>query len=112
MNYFMIMTILGVGVLAGLQTLKDQTEAFTDTLDALSWFIQVVFTLDCAIKIAAEGSRPYHYFYDSWNNFDFFIVVTSVIEWVTVMSSGGSQTHPQPTSSSNHIRILHLSPIL
>ena len=36
--------------------------------------ILVVFVLECAVKIVARGARPWVYFDDAWNCFDFVIV--------------------------------------
>ena len=42
--------------------------------------IQIIFTLECVLKIFAEGREPLRFFYGpqrSWNNFDFWLVVSS-----------------------------------
>ena len=75
----MIIIICLTGVLAGLSTMTSQSDSFYTTLDNLNWFVQAVFTLDVVIKIVAENVRPWLYFDDSWNNFDFFVVFVAYL---------------------------------
>ncbi len=54
---------------------------FTGVLEVL---ILIIFTFEVVIKIVAEFDRPFRYFYrngslDGWNNFDFLIVVGSLL---------------------------------
>ena len=84
-------TILAAGVVVGFQTElakpgSNQARMYDDidmpTVDALAMcdnVILVIFTIDVVVKVIAEGHRPLHYFADSWNCFDFFIVATAFI---------------------------------
>ena len=60
----------------GIQTYPSmETNA---ALNGLNDLVQAVFTLDCALKIIREGTRPWNYWLGperSWNNFDFWLVV-------------------------------------
>jgi len=54
--------------------------------DSYDWFLKVVnicfsviFFCEACLKLVAYGST---YFQNSWNKFDFFVVVTSVIDIV------------------------------
>ena len=40
-----------------------------------------VFTLEAALKIVAHGMQPRRYFDDSWNRFDFAVVLVSYVEF-------------------------------
>ena len=51
-----------------------------------------VFYFECALKLAALGVGGY--FYDGWNRFDFFLVVTSFLNQV-----GSPQPQPLPEPS-------------
>jgi len=84
-------TILAAGIVVGFQTElakpgSNQARMYDDvdmpTVDALAMcdnVILVIFTIDVVVKVIAEGHRPLHYFADSWNCFDFFIVATAFI---------------------------------
>ena len=41
---------------------------------------QAIFTFETVVKLLSEGYEPKHYFRDSWNCMDFFIVVVGFIE--------------------------------
>ena len=75
------------GLLVGIQTYPDAvvatggacTPAGSDDCDggalaAVDWGILVIFTCEALLKIVAEHSRPWRYFFSAWNVFDFFIV--------------------------------------
>ena len=84
---FIIVVICVAGLLVGIQTYPDAvvatggacTPAGSDDCDggalaAVDWGILVIFTCEALLKIVAEHSRPWRYFFSAWNVFDFFIV--------------------------------------
>ena len=75
-DQFIIMVILIAGVLVGVQTypLHPNTESNLEIVDAI---ILSIFTLEVVLKIIAAGRRPWVYFADNWNKFDFFIVIAA-----------------------------------
>lgn len=66
--------ILMAGILIGVETFDDFASQYKSIIHTIDSFILIVFILEIVIKILAEGSRPWKYFYDSWNIFDFIIV--------------------------------------
>jgi voltage-gated sodium channel len=71
---FIIVVILLAGVAVGMQTYHgfyEQNKALIDLLDAI---ILWVFTAEVVLKMLAKWPKPWHYFKDSWNIFDFIIV--------------------------------------
>eukprot|EP00942_MAST-04A_sp_MAST-4A-sp1_P001585 g1585.t1 len=63
------------GILVGLQTYDSmKSNIIIKVLDLLILF---AFVVEVIVKIIAEGKYPWKYFYDSWNIFDFFIVLAS-----------------------------------
>jgi len=86
---FIIVVILAAGVLVGIQTYPSMVEAhgpFMDTIDAI---ILWIFVAEIVIKMGAEGSKPWRYFFDPWNVFDFVIVAVCFLpigaEYVAVL---------------------------
>jgi Ca2+-binding EF-hand superfamily protein len=73
-NNFIAFVILVAGVLVGLQT-----DGMMGEHAHVEWSITAIFATEALVKIAAELLEPLAYFYDSWNCFDFVIVVTSVV---------------------------------
>lgn len=70
--------IIGVivlaGILVGVETFPSMMEKHGDLLHRLDKIVLGIFTLEVILKIAAEKKRPWRYFTDGWNLFDFTIV--------------------------------------
>jgi voltage-gated sodium channel len=49
-------------------------------LSIFDGFILIVFIIEAAFKILAEGKKPLNYFKNPWNVFDFLIVVACLLE--------------------------------
>lgn len=81
--------ILFAGVLVGVETYPYMEQRFGKVLDVLDILIIVVFTAEVVIKIGAEGSKPWRYFRDGWNVFDFLIVTACYLpfdnQYITVL---------------------------
>ena len=50
----------------------------------------VIFTVEVAFKLTAQGVHTTHYFRDSWNRFDFTIVALSYLELLPFFTAGGA----------------------
>eukprot|EP01047_Picozoa_sp_COSAG01_P027939 COSAG01_NODE_1861_length_9039_cov_6.964094_10_plen_728_part_00 len=58
------------------ECMTGQTAAdVSSVLNLIDEIILYIFTLECVLKLASNGKRPWRYFYDMWNTFDFFIVL-------------------------------------
>lgn len=79
-NRFIIFTILFAGVLVGIQTYKGFVDRHGEILAFLDGLVLVIFTVEAAIKIIAEGNKPLNYFRNPWNLFDFAIVAVCLLE--------------------------------
>lgn len=66
--------ILAAGLLAGLETNRSVVAAHGPLLQRLDALVLLVFLGEMALKLAAHGRRPWRYFRDGWNVFDFAIV--------------------------------------
>lgn len=75
-NRFIMFVILLAGVVVGIQTYGEQVADWKDLLWTLDQIILAIFLIEVVIKVMAEGDRPFRYFKDPWNVFDFSIVVT------------------------------------
>ena len=78
-NRFIVATILFAGLLVGVQTYADFAERHETVLGFLDAFVLAIFTIEAAIKIAAEGDKPLNYFRNPWNLFDFAIVAVCLL---------------------------------
>lgn len=68
--------IIVAGVLVGLETMPDfePNSAYGRAVDQMQNIILWLFVVEAGIKILSRGSRPWEYFYDPWNIFDFVVV--------------------------------------
>ena len=71
---FIIGVILFAAILVGLETSKELRSQYGDLLKLLDQVVLVVFTCEILIKLVAQGRRPWRFFLDGWNVFDFLIV--------------------------------------
>ncbi|MCX2803017.1 ion transporter [Microbulbifer thermotolerans] len=71
--------ILLNAVAVGLETSTWVTERFGGLLGAINQLILMAFVAEAAVKMAAHGSRPWRYFANGWNCFDFAIIALSLI---------------------------------
>jgi voltage-gated sodium channel len=66
--------IVLAGILAGLETSPALVARFGTLLEALDLLVLAIFVFEIALKMAVHGGRPWHYFREGWNAFDFTIV--------------------------------------
>jgi voltage-gated sodium channel len=62
------------GIVVGLETHRPIREHFEGILHFIDQLILFIFVVEIIIKVGAEGRRPWRYFLDPWNVFDFTIV--------------------------------------
>lgn len=66
--------ILVAAVLVGLETYPEFVRDHGTTLHVLDQIVLWIFVAEALLKMGAEGRRPWRYFADPWNVFDFSIV--------------------------------------
>jgi voltage-gated sodium channel len=71
---FITAVILLAGVLVGLETYPGLVERHHSALHIGDQIILWIFVVEIVVKMAAEGKKPWRYFLDPWNVFDFIIV--------------------------------------
>lgn len=83
-QYFILFCVLLGALLAGLQTSKSLRHNIAlNVIDAL---ILLIFTLEAAMRMAAEWPEAQNYFKDGWNVFDFTIVVMGLLDVVIILA--------------------------
>lgn len=71
--------ILIAGVLVGMATYPDFAEKHAFTLELLNEIVLYIFIVEIIVKMVAEGKKPWMYFTDAWNVFDFIIVAAAFL---------------------------------
>ncbi len=69
--------ILIAGVLVGIATYEQLSTKYGTALDIFNKIILGIFIVEIVVKMLAEGKKPWMYFTDSWNIFDFIIVAAA-----------------------------------
>ena len=81
--------ILIAGVLVGVETYPGVVELYGGFLHTLDAIVLWIFVAEVVIKMGAEGKKPWRYFRDPWNVFDFLIVAAAFMpvdaQFVTVL---------------------------
>ena len=95
-NNFILFVIGLAALVVGMQTYKNFEAQHHVTLNALDSIILGIFILEVLVKIVAQGRDPLNYFKDSWNIFDFSIVVVCIL----------------PIESNDFVAVLRLARVL
>ena len=70
-------TILIAGILVGIATYTEFSSKHHVILELLNKIVLIIFIIEVIVKILAEGKKPWLYFTDGWNVFDFIIVAAA-----------------------------------
>ena len=97
---FILATILMAGVLVGIQTYRAEIVDIVDILDTIDLIILIIFTVEVFVKIFAEGKKPWNYFKDAWNIFDFLIVAVCYLAFIL------------PSIDASFVAVLRLARVL
>lgn len=76
---FILLTILGAGFNIGLQTYTATYQKFQHISDTADTVILWIFIIEIVLKMVAESPKPWRFFKDSWNVFDFVIVALCLL---------------------------------
>ena len=71
---FITGVILFAGVLVGIETYEHIHQRYHGIMDVLDKIVLWIFVAEIVIKMTGELPRPWRYFHDGWNVFDFVIV--------------------------------------
>jgi voltage-gated sodium channel len=74
-----LVVILVGAIVVGLETDRGLMERHGTLLKTIDWVVIGLFALEAALKMAQHGKRPYRYFREPWNLFDFTILVVCLL---------------------------------
>ncbi|MBP6872067.1 MAG: ion transporter [Bacteroidales bacterium] len=95
-RYFILGVIILSAVIIGIETYPDAYRQHYNLLHLLDRMILAIFTVEILLKILARGIRPWDYFKDPWNVFDFIVVAVCFI----------------PAIDTHYVAVLRLARIL
>ena len=85
-----ILIIILLNLLSMAINFEDSTQKLNDVLNYLNLAFTSIFIFEMVVKLIGLG--PVRYFKSSWNQFDFFVVIASLIDIiVTYFTSSNSQ---------------------
>ena len=71
---FIIGVIVFAGILVGIETSPSLVTRHGVLIDLLNNAVLFIFVVEIILKMAAASPRPWRFFHDGWNAFDFLIV--------------------------------------
>lgn len=74
-----LLAILLAGVLAGIETDAELVARHARLLGALDTLVLGLFIIEVLLKLLSHGRRPWEYFKDGWNVFDFTVVALCLL---------------------------------
>ncbi len=76
---FITAVIVGAAVLVGIETYPSLAARWHGIIHVLNNVILAIFVVEIVVKMVAESPRPWNYFRDPWNCFDFVIVAVCFV---------------------------------
>lgn len=76
---FITLAIIIAGILVGIATYTEFSEKYHTILEVANKLVLWIFVAEVVIKMVAEGKKPWRYFNDGWNVFDFIIVAAAFL---------------------------------
>jgi len=78
-NVFIFSLITFSAIITGIETYPDIASKYRDLIVLIDRFIITSFVIEIGLKIIALEKRPWLFFKDAWNVFDFIIVAVCLI---------------------------------
>jgi len=75
-NVYIFSLITFSAILIGIETYPDVASRYRDLIVLIDRFIIACFVLEIGLKIIAFGNKPFLFFKDPWNVFDFVIFIS------------------------------------
>ena len=91
LDTFVLFVIVISAILIGIETEPTVFLKYYILLHRIDIIILTIFILEMVIKMIAEGKKPWLYFKDPWNIFDFIIIIVSLLPFI--ISAGQNDTH-------------------
>ena len=84
---FIIAVIVLNGAVVGLETYPAVTTRWGGLLESLNRLCLAIFTVEIGLRLLAYGRRPWRFFSDGWNVFDFVIVGAAYLPGLSEQST-------------------------
>ena len=78
-NAFIVGVILVNAVLVGLETSETVLAGYGSVLELVNMIIVGIFVVEIGLRLVSYWPRPFAFFRDGWNVFDFVVVTLSLL---------------------------------
>ena len=78
-RYFILAVIIFSGIIVGIETYPEIHKNHLALFHIIDWIIIYIFVAEIIIKLLAAGKKPWLFFTDAWNIFDFIIVAVCFV---------------------------------
>jgi hypothetical protein len=85
----------------------DSSETFNNFSSIINYTFTAIFILESILKLLGLGSIKY--FYETWNKFDFFVVVTSIIDLLVTRLTNANASFLKSFQILRVLRILRVT---
>jgi voltage-gated sodium channel len=82
-----LVVIVVNAVVLGLETYEGVDDRYGDELDLVNGLCFVVFVVELTLRIGAYGRRPWLFFRDGWNVFDFVVIAVAFVPGIRQSST-------------------------
>ncbi|MBA3433826.1 MAG: ion transporter, partial [Actinobacteria bacterium] len=82
-----LVVIVANAVALGLETYDGIESRFGDTLSIVNDVCLGIFVVELVLRIGAYGRRPWDFFRDGWNVFDFVVVAVAFVPGIRESST-------------------------
>ena len=76
---FIITVIVFAGILVGMETSAPLMTELGSTIEVLNNIVLYIFVAEILLKMTAAAPKPWRFFYEGWNVFDFLIVAVCFV---------------------------------
>ena len=105
-----IIIIIFLNMILMSLTYEGCSEKLTNVLKFFNYLFSFIFMLECFVKLVAYGIRPY--FHISWNKFDFFIVIVSIVDWIVADIDGIDSSFLKTFQIIRVLKVLKVSRVI
>jgi hypothetical protein len=107
-NFIMFVIVLNMITMA--INYEGSPALFNEILDMLNLAFTAIFITECCIKLTTKGMKGY--FYYGWNQFDFFVVLSSVVDIAVSNATGNSSAFLKSFQIIRVLRVLRVTRVL
>ena len=107
-NFIMVVIFLNMIFMA--LSYEGSSSSFNLFLTIVNYIFTGIFIIECLIKLIAYGIRPY--FHSSWNRFDFFVVIASIVDLAVANIEGFDASFLKSFQIIRVLRVMRITRVL